>query len=275
MEFSGNGYAMSIVTSDSLKVLAVPAFNDNYLWLIHDGRHAAAVDPGDAGPILAALQQHQLSLTAILLTHHHADHVGGVPRLLQHCKVPVFGPRHEAITGVTDPLAEGDHITLPQLDLQLAVLDVPGHTSGHIAYFAAAQDWLFCGDTLFAGGCGRLFEGTPAQMSDSLAKLAALPDATQVFCAHEYTLANLRFAQEVEPDNRALQQRIVAEQAKRERGIPTVPSSIGLEKATNPFLRYREPAIIARLIAAGCLSQTQQEPVATFAALREWKNNFR
>ena len=164
---------------------------------------------------------------------------------------------------------------MPQLDLQLTVLDVPGHTSGHIAYFAPIQDWLFCGDTLFAGGCGRLFEGTPAQMSNSLAKLAALPDATQVFCAHEYTLANLRFAQEVEPANRDLQQRIMTEQAKRARGVPTVPSTIGLEKATNPFLRYREPAIVARLIAAGRLNRTQHEPVAAFAALREWKNSFR
>jgi hydroxyacylglutathione hydrolase len=201
--------------------------------------------------------------------------MGGVPELLQHFKVPVYGPQLEKIATVTHPLSEGDTVTIPQLQLKLSVLDVPGHTSGHIAYVASAQGWLFCGDTLFAGGCGRLFEGTPAQMVTSLAKLMALPDRTQVFCAHEYTLSNLRFAQAVDPDNAALTQRILAEQAKRNQGLPTVPSTIGLEKATNPFLRYQEPAILARLKSAGRLHQTEHtEPVAAFAALREWKNTF-
>jgi hydroxyacylglutathione hydrolase len=157
--------------------------------------------------------------------------------------------------------------------LTFAVLDVPGHTSGHIAYFAKEQQWLFCGDTLFAGGCGRLFEGTPQQMADSLDKLAGLPDTTRVYCAHEYTLSNLRFAQEVEPANTALAERIRVEQAKRDRGEPTVPSTIALERATNPFLRFREPPIIERLIANGHLSS--REPIATFAALRQWKNSYR
>jgi len=251
----------------------VPAFQDNYLWLIHDGAHAAAVDPGDAAPILAALEAHGLSLAAILLTHHHADHVGGVPELLRHHTVPVFGPRAEAIAGVTQALVQGDRVTLAQPALQLSVLEVPGHTRGHIAYVASEQGWLFCGDTLFAGGCGRLFEGTPAQMTASLAKLAALPDDTQVYCAHEYTLSNLRFAQHVDPRNAALATRVVAEQAKRERGQPTVPSSIGLEKLTNPFLRYREPAIAEQLRAAGRLESA--EPLAVFTALREWKNSYR
>lgn len=257
----------------SLSVLTVPAFADNYLWLIHDGVHAAAVDPGDAEPILDALRAHGLSLAAILLTHHHADHVGGVPRLLQEGKVPVFGPRAESIPGVSVALAGGDAVRIPELDLDLAVLDVPGHTRGHIAYVAQKQGWLFCGDTLFAGGCGRLFEGTPAQMIASLARLAALPDDTRVYCAHEYTLSNLRFAQEVEPGNQALAARIAAERGKRERGQPTVPSSIGLEKATNPFLRHTEPAILERLAACGKLDA--REPEAAFAALREWKNNYR
>lgn len=256
-----------------LNVLPIPAFADNYLWLIHDGTNAVVVDPGDASPLLAALDAHRLSLVAILLTHHHADHVGGVPSLLQRFKVPVFGPRTEAIKNITVPLAEGDRALVPELNLALSVLDVPGHTRGHIAYVAADQGWLFCGDTLFAGGCGRLFEGTPEQMINSLNKLAALPDSTQVYCAHEYTLSNLRFAREVEPSNEAIHSRIQSEQIKRDRDQPTVPSTIALEKRTNPFLRYREPSIMQALTSAGRLAHP--EPVAAFAALREWKNSFR
>src|ERR1700732_4808111 len=180
---------MPALSNDALHVLAIPAFKDNYLWLIHNGAYAVAVDPGDAAPILAALERHHLTLAAILLTHHHADHIGGVPQLLQHTKVPVYGPRNDAIAAVTIPLDEGDRVDLAELPLQLSVLDVPGHTLGHIAYVAQQQGWLFCGDTLFAGGCGRLFEGTPMQMVNSLAKLTALPDTTQVYCAHEYTLS--------------------------------------------------------------------------------------
>ncbi len=260
-----------------LSVLTVPAFNDNYLWLIHDGVNAAVVDPGDAAPILTALKAHNLSLVAILLTHHHSDHVGGVPILIQHFNIPVFGPRDESIPGITRPLTEGDDATIPELALSLRVLNVPGHTSGHIAYYTSGQQWLFCGDTLFAGGCGRLFEGTPAEMAASLEKLAALPDATQVYCAHEYTLSNLRFAQEVEPHNTALLARIHIEQAKRDRGQSTVPSTIGLEKATNPFLRYREPPIAQRLMAAGQLDNVEPvvEPITVFAALRKWKNTYK
>lgn len=196
-----------------------------------------------------------------------------MPSLLQRFNVPVFGPRTEAIKNITVPLGEGDRAFVPELSLVLSVLDVPGHTRGHIAYFSEEQGWLFCGDTLFAGGCGRLFEGTAEQMIDSLNKFAALPDATQVYCAHEYTLSNLRFAQEIEPSNQAIHDRIGTEQAKRDRGEPTVPSTIGLEKQTNPFLRYREPSIAETLISAGRLAQP--EPVAAFAALRKWKNSYR
>jgi hydroxyacylglutathione hydrolase len=263
----------------ALTVLTVPAFKDNYLWLIHDGVHAAAVDPGDGQPILEALRENGLTLTAILLTHHHADHIGGVPQLLAEYQVPVFGPRNEGIEGVTHPLAEGDRVQVPGLALTLSVLDVPGHTRGHIAYVRddspdpAGERWLFCGDTLFGAGCGRLFEGTPAQMASSLAKLAALPDDTLVYCAHEYTLANLRFAEAVEPGNRALQMRIEADSKARGTKLPTIPSNIAIEKATNPFLRYTEPGIVDSLVAAGRL-QAGAAPVAAFAALREWKNVF-
>jgi hydroxyacylglutathione hydrolase len=267
-------------TSAALHVLAIPAFSDNYLWLIHDGHSAAVVDPGDAEPVLAALQQHALTLTAILLTHHHRDHIGGVPALLQRHAVPVFGPRHDGIDAVTQPLDEGDRITVPGIGLALTVFDVPGHTHGHIAYYSDSEEgartatpWLFCGDTLFAGGCGRLFEGTPAQMAASLDKLATLPPGTLVFCAHEYTLSNLRFALAVEPGNEALQARMETDTAKRQRGVPTVPSTIAVERATNPFLRYRERDIAQRLAADGKVAP-DAVPLAVFAALREYKNHF-
>ena len=255
-----------------LSVLPVPAFDDNYLWLIHNGESAAIVDPGDAAPVLAALAALKLKLVAILLTHHHADHIGGVAKLLLHGRVPVFGPHSDSITGITTRVGEGDQVTITELSLTLSVLNVPGHTLDHIAYSTAQPAWLFCGDTLFAGGCGRLFEGTPTQMAQSLSKLASLPDDTNVFCAHEYTLANLRFALAAEPENPALIARIANEQAKRERGEPTLPTTIGLEKATNPFLRCQQANIVARLQASGRLEGN--EPVATFAALRKWKDKF-
>ncbi|QNA88966.1 hydroxyacylglutathione hydrolase [Massilia sp. Dwa41.01b] len=267
--------ALPAGSRNDLTVLTVPAFKDNYLWLIHDGVHAAAVDPGDSGPILASLADHGLRLTAILLTHHHADHIGGVRDLLARFPVPVYGPRNDGIDEVKHPLGEGDRVVVPGLDLELEVLEVPGHTLGHIAYVRRTPGlhWLFCGDTLFAGGCGRLFEGTPAQMAASLDKLARLPGDTEVYCAHEYTLSNLRFAQAVDPDNAALALRMRDESAKRAAGLPTVPSSIGLERSTNPFLRYRDPAIVASLVAAGKLGEGAA-PVEAFAVLREWKNVF-
>jgi hydroxyacylglutathione hydrolase len=268
---------MTSPAHQALSVLTVPAFKDNYLWLIHDGVHAVAIDPGDAAPIRAALAEHRLTLTSILLTHHHADHIGGVPELLAHASVPVFGPRGEDIACVTVPLAEGDMVDVPGLPMRMSVIDVPGHTRGHIAYFYRPDDnttpWLFCGDTLFAGGCGRLFEGTPAQMVASLSKLAALPGDTLVFCAHEYTLANLRFALAAEPGNVQLQQRMAEDIARRNAGIPTVPSTIAIEKASNPFLRYREPAVLNSLRVAGKLG-ADATPVEAFAALRLWKNTF-
>lgn len=260
--------------NQSLSILIVPAFDDNYLWIIHNGRDAAVVDPGDAQAIVRALNQHGLQLRAILLTHHHDDHIGGVTALVAQFGVPVFGPAHDGIAGIDHALNDGDIVELPVLPLQLSVIAVPGHTLGHIAYYVPTLNALFCGDTLFAGGCGRLFEGSPAQMLDSLGKLAALPDETGVYCAHEYTLSNLRFALEVEPNNAALLERMVCEKKKRGVELPTVPSNIGLERATNPFLRSRKPEIRASLMAAGKIDAGQDD-VAYFGALREWKNVYR
>ena len=257
----------------SLQVTAIPAFDDNYLWLIHYQEYAAIVDPGDAASVEAALAAHQLKLAAILLTHHHADHAGGVPALLRHWNVPVYGPASERIPGISHPLREGDVVTLTSPALRLSVLDVPGHTAGHIAYVAESEPWLFCGDTLFAGGCGRLFEGTAEQMTNSLEKISALPDNTKVYCAHEYTVSNLRFAVAAEPDNPRTAERLTAAQALRARGIATVPSTLGEEKLTNPFLRYREKSIVDLLKSSGRLDN--ENPVKAFAALREWKNVFR
>jgi len=263
--------------NNSLTILTVPAFQDNYLWIIHNGKYAAVVDPGDATPILHALAQHKLILSAILLTHHHADHIGGVKELLTsnaaHQSIPVYGPANDGISSITHPLHDGDTVHLQEPGIDLSVIDVPGHTLGHIAYFAVREHYLFCGDTLFAGGCGRIFEGTPAQMLSSLDKLARLPDDTAVYCAHEYTMGNLRFAATVEPDNQQLAQRIAVEQAKRDQGQPTVPTQIGLEKQTNPFLRIREPSVIAGLLRHQKIDASADD-ATNFYALREWKNNF-
>ncbi len=180
-----------------LAIIPIPAFADNYIWLLRDGAAAAVVDPGDAAPVIAYFEREGVAPTAIIATHHHGDHVGGIRDLLARWAVPVYGPANEAIPGRTQALREGDAIVVPGIGLALSTLDIPGHTAGHIAL--VGKDMVFCGDTLFAAGCGRLFEGTPAQMVASLAKLAALPDATRIYCGHEYTVSNLRFALAVEP----------------------------------------------------------------------------
>ena len=253
-----------------MKIIPVPAFEDNYIWLICDGSYAAAVDPGDAEPVLDYLGHHGLRLAAILTTHHHGDHTGGIEALLRHAAVPVYGPRKENIPGITDPVGTGDTVRLPELGVEFAVLDVPGHTAGHVAYYGANS--LFCGDTLFTCGCGKLFEGTPAQMHASLQKLAALPDDTQVYCAHEYTLENIRFAKKVEPANRQLLEREVHDRLTREQGRPTLPSTIALEKATNPFLRCEHPAVIEA--ASRFFGSPLDDAVKVFAAVREWRNRL-
>jgi len=251
-----------------LEIVPVKAFKDNYIWTLRDGKHAAVVDPGEARPVIDYLAREKLELVAILATHHHADHVGGIPALLERSRVPVYGPRGEPIETLTRAVGEGDTVTIPELDLSFAVLDIPGHTRAHIAYYGA--DCLFCGDTLFACGCGRVFEGTPEQMYASLEKLRALPDSTRVYCGHEYTLANIGFARSVEPGNAALDAREGRDSRLREAGKPTLPTTLGEEKATNPFLRCLEPAVVES--ANKYLGARAADPVRVFAAIRDWKN---
>ena len=253
-----------------MTIVPVAAFKDNYVWTLRNARHAAVVDPGEAKPVLDYLARENLALAAILATHHHPDHVGGIAELRSRFDAPVYGPKHEPIATLTRPVAEGDRVEVPELGVTFSVLDIPGHTRAHIAYYGAGA--LFCGDTLFACGCGRVFEGTAEQMLASLDKLAALPDDTKVYCGHEYTLANIGFARAVEPGNEALAKREARDRELRTQGKPTLPSRLGDEKKTNPFLRCREPAVIES--ANKYLGARVSDPVRVFAAIREWKNTF-
>lgn len=263
------------MTTASINVIPVPAFHDNYLWLFH--RHgdtrAYVVDPGDAAPVKAALEERGLDLAGILITHHHMDHTGGIDTLLETWDVPVYGPAEGSVRQVTEGLRDGDKLVLDD-DLEFHVLAVPGHTLDHLAYFSASSDTpiLFCGDTLFAAGCGRLFEGSAEQMHQSLKKLRKLPDNTLVYCAHEYTMSNLKFAAAVDGENVELQKRIGIEQTKREKNQPTVPSTIALEKSTNPFLRWDDPAI--KVAAESHLGRQVNSDSEVLAAIRDWKDNF-
>ena len=255
----------------SVSVVPLRAFSDNYIWTIRDTTHAIVVDPGEAAPVLDYLAAERLQLVAILNTHHHADHVGGDAELLQHFRVPVFGPKDPRIPDVTNRLEDGDRMRLPHFGIEMEVMEIPGHTRTHIAFFG--EDMVFCGDTLFAVGCGRLFEGTPGQMHESLSRLAELPDRTKVYCGHEYTVANIRFARAVEPANAALAEFEARAKALRDANEPTLPTDIGQEKETNPFLRCEEPAVAES--ASRHAGHALQDAVSVLAAIREWKNNFR
>ncbi len=256
-----------------MELIALPAFTDNYIWMLHDGTDAVVVDPGEAAPVLSALDERHLALSGILVTHHHGDHVGGVDALRSHLKGAVYGPKRERIPEPFVAVAEGDSVDL--LGLRFEVIEVPGHTAGHVAYFHAGRDCapiLFCGDTLFSGGCGRLFEGTAEQMHASLARLASLPGDTRVCCAHEYTLSNLKFARAVEPGNAALARYSAECEVLRAAGRPTLPSTIAVERAINPFLRCDQAEVTTSARAQGASSS---EGTEVFAALRRWKNEFR
>ena len=256
-----------------MNLTALPAFADNYIWMIDDGARAIVVDPGEPGPVAEALDARRLELAGILVTHHHADHVGGVDALRPRLRGPVYGPAHERVPEPNIGRREGE--TAELLGLTFEVLDIPAHTAGHIAYFnrsGAGEPIVFCGDTMFSAGCGKLFEGTAAQMYSSLGKLAQLPDATRVCCGHEYTLSNLRFAQAVEPANEDIARYQEHCQTLRAAGKPTLPSHIGRERRINPFIRCGEPAVIAAARAHGATSNSGSD---VLAALRTWKNEFR
>ncbi|WP_198679620.1 hydroxyacylglutathione hydrolase [Aliidiomarina minuta] len=255
-----------------MHIHAIPAFNDNYIWILQpkDSTQCVIVDPGDAQPVMKFLAEHQLTPAALLITHHHHDHTGGIQALTDRYAMPVYGPAEEDISGVTDKLRGGDSLPLTVLNLTFNIIDCPGHTNGHIAFYSAPL--LFCGDTLFSAGCGRMFEGTPEQFIKSLRRFKALPDETLVYCAHEYTAANLEFAKAVEPDNQAISshQQWVAE--RRQANEITVPSTLRLERKINPFLRCH---LFSVQQSAQRYAQTSlADEVEVFACIREWKDNF-
>lgn len=252
-----------------LSLQALPAFTDNYIWtLSDDAGKAVLVDPGQAGPVLQAVAEGMAPI-AILLTHHHHDHIGGVGELLDRFDIPCYAPVDERIARATHLVGEGDRIRIEELGLEIDVLAVPGHTLSHVAYHGGG--FLFCGDTLFSLGCGRLFEGTPGQMLASLDRLASLPGDTLVCCGHEYTQSNGRFAVAAEPENALRDVRLAEVAVLRSRGLPSVPSSLASERDCNPFLRLDQPGIKHGLRAHGVAGDDRGQ---SFAALRSWKDRF-
>jgi hydroxyacylglutathione hydrolase len=252
-----------------IEITAIPALLDNYIWAIHNDRVSAVVDPGEAGPVLAYLKEQRLRLDSILCTHRHADHIGGIAALREVYNVPVYGRRHPSNPYITHDLQEGARLSIDALGIEFEIMEIPGHVSDHIAYLAPGI--LFCGDVLFGAGCGRNFEGSMAQLHHSLTRLAQLPDTTRVYCAHEYTAANLRFALACDPDNTAVKQRFADTVQLRATNRITLPSTIALEKATNPFLRCTAPGVISTLEERGLADSSE---LGVFTALREWKNHF-
>ncbi len=258
-----------------VKISAIPAFADNYLWLIHNDSDAIVVDPGDASPVLTTLTQQGLKLAAILLTHHHNDHIGGVAELVEKTSALVYGPNDARISGIDRFCDAGQAIGITALNLSFEILAVPGHTLSHLAYYCAELGALFPGDTLFAAGCGRLFEGSPTQMLASLKQCCELPDSTQIYPAHEYTLSNLKFALATEPDNADIAYRFKEVSDLRARNQITLPSTLALELKTNPFLRAHVAGLQANLVATGKLERSELgNELASFTALRLWKNSF-
>lgn len=255
-----------------LEVHCVPAFDDNYIWLpgLPGSRHVAIVDPGDAEPVLAYLNAHDLEPAAILVTHHHGDHTGGICDLTARYDIPVYGPARERIPGMTHPVSDGERLELEALGLEFEVMETPGHTRGHVCYHGHGT--LFCGDTLFTAGCGRLFEGSPQQMHASLSRLATLPTATLIYCAHEYTAANLRFARVVEPDNPDILARIDEVARRRARHEATVPAPLLRELKTNPFLRCGVPEVVTA--AEGFAGHALPDGASVFATVRQWKDTL-
>jgi hydroxyacylglutathione hydrolase len=251
-----------------LTLIPLPAFEDNYIWVWHDDRHALAVDPGDPAPLIAFLDARRLLLTAVLITHHHRDHTGGNTLLRQRYGCALYAPDNPRIPAVTHVVRGGDSVNIPELGLHFDVLATPGHTLDHISYLG--HGCLFCGDTVFGCGCGKLFEGSPAMMAASLDTILALPDATRVCCAHEYTLSNIDFAKTLDGDNPALIERERADRDLRANGRPTLPSTLALEKATNPFLRFHDPDMTA--FAARYLDRPHPSPAEVFGAIRAAKD---
>jgi hydroxyacylglutathione hydrolase len=257
------------------KTVPIPALTgtyDNYIWITHDRENAIVVDPGDAAPVLEYLQKNQLNLCAILITHRHNDHIAGISKLVEVYNTRVYGPRSELIPGITDVVTEGNVVKIQELALQFDVISIPGHLPDHLAYIG--NGGVFCGDVLFGCGCGKMFIGTPEEFHHSLQRLAALPANTHVYCAHEYTESNIRFALLCEPDNIELQQRQLDAAALRAQDLPTLPSSIALERATNPFMRCGQNAIIANVSKQLNLSPPPSNEVEVFAALRRWRDQF-
>jgi hydroxyacylglutathione hydrolase len=255
-----------------LEITPIQALKDNYIWLIihRNSKQCMIVDPSESEPIIKELQEKSLQLRGILITHHHWDHTKGIEKILNYQQVPVYGPKQESIQFCSNPLQEGDILKESEDSFTFSILDIPGHTKGHIAYYGSGA--LFSGDTLFTAGCGRAFEGTMQQLFDSLNKLANLPLGTLIYCGHEYTVKNLLFASQVEPNNRKIQERLLQARQMREQGLPTVPATLALEKKTNPFLRTQEPEVIAS--AERYMGKKLQQPLEVFTAIRRWKDDF-